>query len=56
MDKKQLTELLMAVGALAEISVQFYKAAVHAGASQEEALNLTKAMIQATLSQKPDKD
>lgn len=56
MDKKQFSELLMAIGALAEMSVQFYKAAIHVGATQEEALNLTKVLIQATLTKKPDEE
>lgn len=49
--KQQLKELQEALGALAESSLLFFKAALGAGASAAEALQLTQAYMVAMLQQ-----
>lgn len=42
-------ELLNAVGALAEMSLNFYRAVLNAGATKEEAFVLLQSFISATI-------
>ena len=49
MNNDAVKELLNAVGALAEISLNFYRAAINAGATREEARVLVQSLIAACL-------
>lgn len=49
MNNDAVRELLNAVGALAEMSLNFYRAALNAGATKEEALVLLQSFISATI-------
>ena len=56
MDNHEKTEKFVnAVGAVAEMSLVFYRAAMGAGADAVEALNLTRAYIAALISSSMDK-
>lgn len=44
-----MEELTNAVGALAEMALLFYKATINAGATEEQANNLTAAFLRASL-------
>ena len=52
---EETQKLLNAVGAVAEMSLVFYRAALGAGADATEALNLTRAYIAALISSSMDK-
>lgn len=45
MDKEQLQELIAATGALAEMTVLFYKSALNTGATVQEAQMLTQLFL-----------
>lgn len=45
MNKKQLAELINAVGTIAETALIFYRSTLQAGATQEEAVRLAQAFI-----------
>lgn len=49
MNNDAVRELLNAVGALAEMSLNFYRALVNAGATEEEAFVLLQSFISATI-------
>lgn len=49
MNNDAVRELLNAVGALAEMSLNFYRAVLNAGATKEEAFVLLQAFISATI-------
>lgn len=49
MKNDDLHNLLTALGVAAEASLAFYRAAVQAGASQDEAFLLTKAYLAASM-------
>lgn len=49
MNNDAVRELLNAVGALAEMSLNFYRALVSAGATKEEAFVLVQSFIAATI-------
>lgn len=51
-----LKELLNAIGVLAETSLLFYRAVIHAGASEEEAKFLTQALIRASMTSNPTQE
>lgn len=48
-DKKKVEETIQAVGATAEMSLIFYRAAIEAGADAEEAVKLTQAYLVAAM-------
>ena len=52
---EETRKLINAVGAVAEMSLVFYRAALGAGADTTEALNLTRAYIAALISSSMDK-
>lgn len=55
MDKKeQLEALVSATGALAEMTVLFYKSTIQAGASMGEAMMLTRLFIESFFKQKEE--
>lgn len=47
MDKKKLEEFVSAIGMIAETTLIFYRDALKAGATREEAMLLTQAFIAA---------
>lgn len=47
MDKKKVDEFITAIGAIAETTLIFYRNALQAGATEEEALRLTQAFVAA---------
>lgn len=47
MNNDAVKELLNAVGALAEMSLNFYRAAINSGATREEACVLVQSLISA---------
>lgn len=49
MNNDALKELLNAVGALAEMSLNFYRAVLNAGATKEEAFVLLQSFISASI-------
>ena len=49
MNNDAVKELLNAVGALAEISLNFYRAAINSGATREEACVLVQSLISACI-------
>ena len=49
MNNDAVKELLNAVGALAEMSLNFYRAALDAGATREEAFVLLQSFIAASI-------
>lgn len=49
MDKKQLKEFIDAMGAMAEMTLIFYRTVIQTGGTSEEATRLTQALIAATL-------
>ena len=49
MDSNQLKSALNAIGALAEMSLVFYRAVIASGASAQEAKNVLDAYISATI-------
>ena len=49
MNDDAVRKLLDAVGALAEISLNFYRAVLNAGATKEEAVVLLQSLISATI-------
>lgn len=49
MNNDAVRELLNAVGALAEMSLNFYRAVLNAGATKEEAFVLLQSFISATI-------
>ena len=49
MNNDAVKELLNAVGALAEISLNFYRAVLNAGATREEAFVLLQSFISASI-------
>lgn len=49
MNDDAVRKLLDAVGALAEISLNFYRAVLNAGATKEEAVVLLQSFISATI-------
>jgi len=49
MNNDAVRELLNAVGALAEMSLNFYRAVLNAGATQKEAFVLLQSFISATI-------
>ena len=49
MNNDAVKELLNAVGALAEMSLNFYRAALNAGATKEEAFVLLQSFISASI-------
>lgn len=49
MNNDAVRELLNAVGALAEMSLNFYRAVLDAGATKEEAVVLLQSFISATI-------
>ena len=49
MNNDAVRELLNAVGALAEMSLNFYRALLNAGATKEEAFVLLQSFISATI-------
>lgn len=49
MDKSQLQEFVNAIGMISETALLFYRSALEAKATQEEAMRLTQAFIAATL-------
>lgn len=46
---KDLEKIMMAIGALAEMSTAFYTACINCGASEEVAAAVTKVMMQTFL-------
>ena len=59
MNNDAVRELLNAVGALAEMSLNFYRALLNAGATKEEAFVLSRSFISATIhgsKEKSDED
>lgn len=59
MNNDAVRELLNAVGALAEMSLNFYRALLNAGATKEEAFMLLWSFISATIhgsKEKSDED
>ena len=52
MNNDAVKELLNAVGALAEMSLTFYRAAINSGATREEASVLVKSFISAYVHKK----
>lgn len=53
MEKDKIDEVRQSVGAMAEMSLIFFRAAVGSGASMEEALRLTQAFVSAQIYGKP---
>lgn len=49
MEKDKVEELRQSVGAMAEMSLIFFRAALGSGASMEEALRLTQVFISAQI-------
>lgn len=49
MNNDAVKELLNAVGALAEMSLNFYRAAINSGATREEACVLVQSLISACI-------
>ena len=49
MNNDTVKELLNAVGALAEMSLTFYRAAINSGATREEAFLLLQSFISASI-------
>ena len=49
MNNDAVKELLNAVGAVAEMSLNFYRAALNAGATREEAFVLLQSFISASI-------
>lgn len=47
MDKKQLQEIISAIGSIAETALLFYRSTLAAKATPEEAMRLTQAFIAA---------
>lgn len=43
--QKEVRELLEAVGALAEVALNFYRALIAAGANNSEAISITRAYL-----------
>lgn len=59
MNNDAVRELLNAIGALAEMSLNFYRALLNAGATKEEAFVLLQSFISATIhgnKEKSDED
>ena len=54
MTKAEIQEALAGVGAIAEMCVVFYQAALEAGANKNEAAELTRAYIAALLTGRSD--
>ena len=52
MNNDAVKELLNAVGALAEMSLTFYRAAINSGATREEACVLVQSLISAYVHKK----
>lgn len=53
MEKDKIEELRQGVGAMAEMSLIFFRAVLGSGASMEEALRLTQAFVSAQIYGKP---
>ena len=53
MEKDEVEELRQSVGAMAEMSLIFFRAALGSGASMEEALRLTQAFVSAQIYGRP---
>ena len=53
MEKDKIDEVRQSVGAMAEMSLIFFRAAVGSGASMEEDLRLTQAFVSAQIYGKP---
>lgn len=49
MNEKQLKEFINAIGAVAEMTLIFYRDVIKAGGTQEEAMRLTQAFIAASI-------
>lgn len=49
MEKDKVEELRQSVGAMAEMSLIFFRAVLGSGASMEEALRLTQAFVSAQI-------
>ena len=49
----KLNAMLNALGAVAEMSYQFYTAALNSGATEDQAMRLTEAFIRASMTAKP---
>lgn len=47
MNKKQLQEFVNTLGAIAEMTLIFYRDVIKAGGTQEEAMRLTQAFVSA---------
>lgn len=52
-NKKELTELLNAIGMTAEMALNFFRAILEAGGTTQEALVLTQAFMAASIYGKP---
>lgn len=53
MEKDKVEELRQSVGAMAEMSLIFFRAVLGSGASMEEALRLTQAFVSAQIYGRP---
>ena len=53
MEKDKVEELRQSVGAMAEMSLIFFRAVLGSGASMEEALRLTQAFVSAQIYSRP---
>lgn len=49
MNENDVQKLIQAIGTLAEMALCFYKAVIGAGGTAEEAVSLSKAMMQVLL-------
>lgn len=54
MNNKSVRELLNALGAVAEMSLSFYRAAIDAGATEEESFVLLQSFISAFINGKKE--